>query len=128
MEPTTAAALVRLLPALLLLGGAWWLARRFSRRTQAGTGLRAVSRATLSRSASVAVVEAGSRHFLVGVGDGGVSLLAELDHHGAQAAQPTTVLSAPTTPAMGWGGGDLLERLRARTVRPAKGVVDVPLR
>src|SRR5512140_1063348 len=69
-----------------------WLARRPLAR---GDGVvRVVSRCTLEPRRSVYVVAAGGRCFLIGVGDGPISLLAELDE-----------ASLPAPPAIPAGTG-----------------------
>lgn len=71
----------RLLPALLLVVVVPLVLRHFLRRskTLGGTGLRVVSRAPMGRSSAAVVVEAGNRHFLLGVTEGSVRLISELD-------------------------------------------------
>ena len=80
---------IRMLVALAVIGalgwGAMWLAR-----SRLGFGpdrsvLGVVARHQLTRASSVAVVRAGSRHFLVGVNDHAVTLLAEGDDLAADA-------------------------------------------
>jgi flagellar protein FliO/FliZ len=64
----------------VVLGLFWVVARTGSRRMGAGRStLKLRGRQALGRSASVAVVEVGSRVLVVGVGEGGVRLLIELD-------------------------------------------------
>ena len=124
MDATTVTALARLLPALLLLGVALVIVKRWSARSAVGSGLRTLMRTGLTRNASVAVVDAGSRRFLLGVADGGVSLLAELD--------PDEPLTAPATP-VGAGAPSFARRLRELTGAPTserdhEGATGVPLR
>ncbi|HET7387490.1 MAG TPA: flagellar biosynthetic protein FliO [Nocardioidaceae bacterium] len=73
---------VRVVASLCIVLGLLWLTARFGSR-RLGGGSRALMRVRgrqpLSRTASVAVVEVGSRLLVVGVGDGGVRLLTELD-------------------------------------------------
>lgn len=81
-EPTGLDLLGRLLPTLALLLGGLLLVRHLARRGGSGRprgGVRVVARTGLTRGAVVAVVAAGRRRFLVGAGDSGVALLAELD-------------------------------------------------
>jgi len=61
--------------------GLFWLVAHFSARRLGGTRavLQVRARQSLSRTASVAVVEVGDRVLVVGVADGGVRLLTELD-------------------------------------------------
>jgi flagellar biogenesis protein FliO len=66
---------------LLLLGALLatpMLLRRF--RAQAPDGLRVVGRTALHKGAVVAVVAVGERRLLLGAGERGVQVLAELDH------------------------------------------------
>ena len=72
--------LVRLILSLsVVIGGLlavrWWGLRGGSRLR----GIKVVARAPLGRSASVAVLEVGSRRYLVGAAEQSVNLLAELD-------------------------------------------------
>jgi flagellar protein FliO/FliZ len=65
----------------VVLGLFWLAARAGSRRFSGGsrTLVRVRGRQSLSRTSSLAVVEVGSRVLVVGVSDGGVRLLTELD-------------------------------------------------
>ena len=64
----------------VVLGLFWLVARAGSRRIGGPRSLMKVhGRQSLSRTASLAVVEVGSRVLVVGVGEGGVRLLTELD-------------------------------------------------
>jgi flagellar protein FliO/FliZ len=64
----------------IVLGLFWAIARTGSKRMGGSRSLLKVrSRQSLSRSSSVAVVEVGNRVLVVGVSDGGVRLLTELD-------------------------------------------------
>ena len=64
----------------VVLGLFWAFARTGSRRMGASrSALKVRGRQALGRSASVAVVEVGSRVLVIGVGEGGVRLLTELD-------------------------------------------------
>ncbi len=65
----------------VVLGLFWLAARAGSRRFSGGTRtlVRVRGRQSLSRTSSLAVVEVGSRVLVVGVSDGGVRLLTELD-------------------------------------------------
>jgi flagellar protein FliO/FliZ len=65
----------------LVLGLFWLVARAGSRRISGGSRalVKVRGRQSLSRTSSLAVVEVGSRVLVVGVSDGGVSLLTELD-------------------------------------------------
>lgn len=61
--------------------GLFWLVAHFGSRRLGGSRalLHVRARQSLSRTASVAVVEVGDRVLVVGVADGGVRLLTELD-------------------------------------------------
>jgi flagellar biosynthetic protein FliO len=62
-----------------------WLARRGVGRSEGP--LQVVARCSLEPRRSVYVVQAGGRCFLVGVGDGPMALLAELDPVAVKASQ-----------------------------------------
>ena len=72
---------LRLAVSLGVVLGLFWLVARTSARKLGGKrGLvRVHGRQSLSRTASLAVVEVGSRVLVVGVSEGGVRLLTELD-------------------------------------------------
>jgi flagellar biosynthetic protein FliO len=63
-----------------------WLARRGVGRAEGP--LQVIARCPLEPRRSVYVVQAAGRCFLVGVGDGPMALLAELDPAAVKAAQP----------------------------------------
>lgn len=71
-----------LLPALaIVLGlplGVWWWMRRGG-KVGVNPGVRVTAKAGLGRNTFVAVVTADDRRFLVGTGETGVTLLAELE-------------------------------------------------
>ena len=67
------------------------------KRPEAGARLRVIERLPLEARRSLYLVEAGGRHLLVGVGDGAMTTLAELD----PAAGEAVVTVAPR-PAPGW--------------------------
>jgi flagellar protein FliO/FliZ len=67
------------------------------KRPEAGARLRVIERLPLEARRSLYLVEAGGRHLLVGVGDGAMTTLAELD----PAAGEAVVTVAPP-PAPGW--------------------------
>ncbi len=74
--------ILRVVVSLALVLGLFWLAARAgSRRFSTGPRslMRVRGRQSLSRTASLAVVEVGSRVLVVGISDGGVRLLTELD-------------------------------------------------
>lgn len=130
MDPLGLDVLGRLLPSLGVIVGALLLVRRWARR-QAGptSGMRVVSRTGVARGAVVAVVAIGSRRFLVGAGEHGVSLLSELDPDdpgsepsvaAVDGASRTATFPAATEPAALHATGPrmgLVDRLRAMTVR-----------
>jgi flagellar protein FliO/FliZ len=72
---------VRLGISLAVVLGLFWTVARLTARRGGGSRqlMRVRSRQSLSRTASVAVVEVGGRLLVVGVADGGVRLLTELD-------------------------------------------------
>lgn len=118
----------RLLPALMLVVVVPLVLRHFLKRSKnlGGGGIRVVSRAPMGRSASAVVIEAGDRQFLLGVTEGSVRLISELE--------PTPEVSETTARDEGtdspvaptnwpWTG---LERWREMTVRrPPKEQVRV---
>jgi len=73
-----APAAARAAVAVCALGALAALARRPPRPDAAPAPLALVSRAALSRDAGLALVEAGGRRLLVGYGERGVSLVADL--------------------------------------------------
>lgn len=80
--------------------GLFWLVAHFGSRRLGGSRalLHVRARQSLSRTASVAVIEVGDRVLVVGVADGGVRLLTELDPD-----------SLPVTPSRVVGdGGDAM--------------------
>ena len=82
----SAAEIVRLAVSLVVLIGGLLIVRRWSRngrpgRRVSGAGrvpIRITGRAGIARGAQVAVIEVGRQRFLVGAGEHGVNLLAEL--------------------------------------------------
>lgn len=72
---------LRLAVSLGVVLGLFWLVARTGAKKLGGSRalLRVHGRQSLSRTASVAVVEVGSRVLVVGVSEGGVRLLTELD-------------------------------------------------
>jgi flagellar biosynthetic protein FliO len=72
-----------------------WLARRGVGRSDGP--LRVIARCSLEPRRSAYIVEAAGRCFLVGVGDGPMSLLAELDRDAVMAAAPATEPTASTS-------------------------------
>jgi flagellar protein FliO/FliZ len=96
----------------VVLGLFWLVARAGSRRFSGGTRnlVRVRGRQSLSRTSSLAVVEVGSRVLVVGVSDGGVRLLTELD--------PTELDVVDEQPEQG-PGARAGARARRREARPA---------
>ncbi len=73
---------VRVVLSLGVVLGLFWMVARTGSRKLGGSDrglVRVRSRQSLSRGSSLAVVEVGSRVLVVGVSDGGVRLLTELD-------------------------------------------------
>lgn len=120
-----AVVLLRLVLAVGVVVGLLLLTARLTRRVgtkSQGTGratLRVLARQPLSRNASVAIVSAGSRTFIIGVTDAHVTLLGETDLDGA-AGLPTDALppelSSTARPSPGTSTS-FLEALRQRTLR-----------
>jgi flagellar biogenesis protein FliO len=83
MGATTAELTIRMLVSLVLVSGMLWMVTQFARkRLRAGSAAAALdvcNRHQLTKSSAVAVVRAGHRHFLVGVNDHAITLLAEGD-------------------------------------------------
>ena len=98
---------------------AWVALRWLSRRGVGGAGMgpiRVLARAPLEPKRSVYLLEAAGRCFLVGVGDGPMSLLAEVDPRAVEAAAP----SRPARMApLGLRFAEVLARIRNRTTAPA---------
>jgi flagellar protein FliO/FliZ len=73
---------LRLVLSLAIVLGLFWMVARTGSRRLGGRDralMRVRSRQSLSRSSSLAVVEVGRRVLVVGVSDGGVRLLTEMD-------------------------------------------------
>jgi flagellar biosynthetic protein FliO len=70
-----------------------WLGRRMSGRADAT--IRVLGRCFLEPRRSVYLIAAGGRCFLVGVGDGPMSLLAEIDESTLPTTSPETAGSGP---------------------------------
>lgn len=74
------------------------------RRAQAPDGLRVLGRTALSKQAVIAVVAVGERRLLVGAGEQGVSLLADLDAGPGSVPAPSAAdTPAATTPGTTMG-------------------------
>ena len=107
-------ALVLILMALL--------AKVLRNRTMPGLGrpsvrrdlLQIVARQPLSRSASVAVVQAGERALVIGITEAGVNLLAELDPESLEPDEPEGG-DGPVVMNPSWRG--FVDVLRERSVR-----------
>lgn len=74
---STADALLRLLPALAILLGALWAAKRVARRSGSATST-VRNRTALTRSASLVTVEVDERLLVLGVTDHQINVVAEL--------------------------------------------------
>ena len=100
--------------AAVLLALRWWSRRA---RPSSGSRLRVVERVALSRNATLAVVEAAGRRFLVGGGER-ITLLAELTPAPAHVEDEDEPMALPgrERPTIGPRTG-LLDQLRAMTVR-----------
>jgi len=86
-------AFLRVIIALVLVVGAMWVLAKVAKRPlrkRAANSLDVLARAQLSRNASVAVVKVDGTALVVGVTDGGVSLLHQLDAAAFAVAEPTS--------------------------------------
>ena len=77
----TVGVFLRLVVSLVIVVGGllavrWWTLRSGS--AGARGAIRVLARSSLGRNVAVAVVEVGSKRFLVGTGEGGVNLIGEL--------------------------------------------------
>jgi flagellar protein FliO/FliZ len=103
----------------VVLGLFWLVARTGARKLGGSRGLMRVhGRQSLSRTASLAVVEVGSRVLVVGVSEGGVRLLTELDPLEVATAQEPVAADESASPAVRRTSG---RRVAARPGRPALG-------
>ena len=108
----------------IVLGLFWAIARTSSRKMSGSRSLLKVrGRQSLSRTASLAVVEVGNRVLVVGVSDGGVKLLTELDP--ADLEDAVLSLDENDTPA-GPTGGTVAGKRRAATPSPVSGSILAP--
>ncbi len=109
---------LRLGISLAVVLGLFWLVARTGARRLGGTRglMRVHGRQTLSRTASVAVVEVGTRVLVVGVSDGGVRLLTELDPEdiAVEATRPTPAPVAAASGPTARLAGLLASRLTGR--------------
>jgi len=86
-------AVLRVIIALVLVVGAMWVLAKVAKRPlrkRAANSLDVLARAQLSRNASVVVVKVDGTALVVGVTDGGVSLLHQLDAAAFAVAEPTS--------------------------------------
>jgi hypothetical protein len=128
----TLEAVARSLGGLLAVLALVWLLARVLRGRAGGArgpaGLRVSQRAGLGRRSGVAVVEAGTRRILVGVGEAQVTFLADLGDvtdeaddaggPGRPAGIVVREVAEPGVPAPRAAGlRDLVGRARERTVR-----------
>ncbi len=104
---TTAELTIRMVLGLAVIVGMLSLGTRLVRRRVGGTANVAIDirgRQVLSKASSVAVIQVGARHLLVGVTEHGVNLLAEGDDLVAEPtatpASGTTATNAATDPAV----------------------------
>ena len=87
---------LRVLLSLAVVLGLFWVVARTGSRKLGGRDralIRVRGRQALSRGSSLAVVEVGGRVLVVGVSDGGVRLLTEMDPHDLENA-PQVALAA----------------------------------
>ena len=94
---------LRLVLSLAIVLGLFWMVARTGSRKLGGRDralMRVRSRQSLSRSSSLAVVEVGRRVLVVGVSDGGVRLLTEMDPADLEVTpEPAPVRVRRTRPA-----------------------------
>jgi flagellar protein FliO/FliZ len=109
---------LRLVLSLAIVLGLFWMVARTGSKKLGGRDrglMRVRSRQSLSRSASLAVVEVGRRVLVVGVSDGGVRLLTEMDPADLEPAPEPVATRVrrprPTVPAV--------EAVPARAVAPS---------
>ena len=122
---------LRLVVSLGVVLGLFWMVARTGSRKLGGRDralMRVRSRQSLTRGASLAVVEVGRRVLVVGVGDGGVRLLTEMDPaelavvaepaapraRRLQAAPAPVAVAAPDRPSVRSDVAAALEALDAR--------------
>ena len=118
-----AASIVSLgLVCLLAYVALRWLSRRTSGVSSSGGGvLRILARQSIDPRRSVVVVQAANRCFLVGAGEGPMTLLAELDQDVVN--RDVALCRAPTTGGLEKRFGEVLARVlnrkRGTSVEPA---------
>ena len=112
-------AILRVVIALVLVVGAMWVLAKVAKRPlrkRAANSLDVLARAQLSRNASVVVVKVDGTALVVGVTDGGVSLLHQLDAAAFAVAEPTIRTAVD------------LESIGKGTAEPAPAAVAAPQR
>lgn len=128
-DPSAFDVLGRLLPSLGLIVGGLFLVRWWLQRTRgAATGsVKVLARTGITKGSVVAVVQVGTKRFLVGAAEQNVTLLSELpvddpfDPFAPASPDSAVTDAAPTRPALStlrdrpWMGQ--IHRLRALTVR-----------
>jgi flagellar protein FliO/FliZ len=105
-------AVLRVVIALVLVVGAMWVLAKVAKRPlrkRAANSLDVLARAQLSRNASVAVVRVDKTALVVGVTDGGISLLHQVE------AETFTIAEAPSRTAVD------LDQLTTVKARPEAG-------
>jgi flagellar protein FliO/FliZ len=118
--------LVLALTAAAIYGAVFFFKRLAKPRSQENPYLKVLARAPIGGGSAVAVVSVGTRAWLVGAGDGGTSLIAEiedrelvdamlLDDSGAGAAAPKLLDFAALLRRLGGGGDE--KRLGADDLR-----------
>ena len=98
--PSYGGLLVRTLLALILVIALVWILLRWGLRrltpgARLGSALRVVARQPVDGRRSVVLVEAAGRYLLLGVGEGSVTLLTELERDAVDQALQTPVRGRP---------------------------------
>ncbi|HXF73250.1 MAG TPA: flagellar biosynthetic protein FliO [Actinomycetota bacterium] len=126
MSALTLGEVARVVGTLLLIVGGLAVAARLAGRSRGATrgSVRVLSRVALTRGASIALVSAGRRLFLLGASDHGVALLSELapeDLDTRVSSEQVPVPWGPGTsipdPPSGGPGTGLVHRLQLITLR-----------
>ncbi len=86
-----------------LLAVRWWTLRSGSGGARGA--IRVLARSSLGRNVAVAVVEVGSKRFLVGTGETGVNLIGELPAGEDLSPDALDDHTAPSDPAVGTASG-----------------------
>ena len=102
------AYLAQTLLALVAVSALAVVVLRMLRRRSGARGLRVVARLSLEPRRSLYVIEAAGKFLLVGVGDGPMTTLAELD------AAKVAALEVPEAPGGPAGWGEILRRVLGR--------------